>query len=64
MLMSCFGGEVDWIMISELLYLETLYVLSASHVLQDSILTVRVLADVASLKIFLSPKHRWESLHS
>lgn len=63
LLVSCFGGEVDWIMISELLYHETLYVLSASHVLQDSILTVRVLADVASLKIFLSPKHRWEFLH-
>lgn len=37
-------------MISELLYRETLYVLSGSHVVQDSILTVRVLADVASLK--------------
>lgn len=63
MLVSCFGGEVDWVMLSELLYLETLYVWSPSHILRDGILTVSVLADVASLKIFLFPKYRWEILH-
>lgn len=50
-------------MISELLRLEMLYILSPSHILRDGILTVRVLADVASLKIFLFPKHKREFFH-
>lgn len=63
MLVSSFEGEVDWVMLSELLNLETLYVWSPSHILRDGILTLGVLAVIASLKILLFLKYRWEILH-
>lgn len=53
MLVSSFEGQVDWVMLSELLNLEPLYVWSPSHILRDGILTLGVLAVIASLKILL-----------
>lgn len=63
MLVSSFEGQVDWVTLSELLNLEPLYVWSPSHILRDGILTLGVLAVIASLKILLFLKYRWESLH-